>query len=83
MAKSKEEALKLSREVVIRLLEWGTEIDEFYRKFRELRLLSDEPSFQSALLKVEHSFFMVIQSINTLREQLNLLETAAKKKEIE
>ena len=36
-----------------------------------------------ALLNVEHAFFMVVQSMNILRENLSLLEVAAKKKEIE
>lgn len=81
---TREEAKKLSREVLIKLIECGTEIDEYYRKFRELRLLEDRsPSFQSALINVEHAFFMVVQSINILREQLKLLEVASRKKEIE
>ena len=80
---TKEEALELEKEILPRLIVWGTEIDEFYRKVRELRLRTDDLAFQSALLKVEHSLFMVVQSLNVLREQLSLLETAAKKKEIE
>ena len=54
---TREEALKLSEEVIKELLAFGTNIDEFYRRFRELRLLEDDLSFQSALLKVEHAFF--------------------------
>lgn len=80
---TKEEALKLYRELIPKLIECGTEIDEYYRRFRELRLLTDDLSFQGALLNVEHSFFMVVQSMNILRENLKLLEVAAKKKEIE
>jgi len=80
---TKEEALELYREIAPKLVEWGTEIDEYYRRVRELRLRTDELAFQSALLKVEHSFFMVVQSLNILREHLGLLETAARKKEIE
>ncbi|WP_164930623.1 hypothetical protein [Aquifex aeolicus] len=81
---TRDEAQKLAKEVLIKLLECGTEIDEYYRKFRELRVLEDRsPSFQAALINVEHAFFMVVQSINVLREQLRLLEVASKKKEIE
>ena len=54
---TRKEALKLSEEVIKELLTFGTNIDELYRKFRELRLLEDDLSFQSALLKVEHAFF--------------------------
>ncbi|HCO38947.1 MAG TPA: hypothetical protein DIT36_03090 [Aquificaceae bacterium] len=61
---------------------FGTNIDEFYRRFRELRLLEDDLSFQSALLKVEHAFFMLVQSINILKEQLSLLKIASEKKEL-
>ncbi|WP_461828906.1 hypothetical protein [Aquifex sp.] len=81
---TREEANKLAKEVLIKLIECGTDIDEYYRRFRELRLLEDRsPSFQSALINVEHAFFMVVQSINILKEQLKLLEVAAKKTEIE
>ncbi|RUM29148.1 MAG: hypothetical protein DSY32_03540 [Aquifex sp.] len=81
---TRQEAKRLAREVLAKLLECGSEIDEYYRKFRELRILEDRsPSFQSALINVEHAFFMVVQSINVLREQLKLLEIASKKKEIE
>jgi len=81
---TREEAKKLAREVLVKLLECGSEIDEYYRRFRELRILEDRsPSFQSAIINVEHAFFMVVQSINVLREQLKLLEVASKKKEIE
>lgn len=76
---TREEALKLSEEVIRKILEFGTDIDEYYRRFRELRLLEDDLSFQSALLKVEHSFFMLVQSMNILREQLGLLRVASKK----
>jgi hypothetical protein len=79
---TRDEALKLSKELIPKLLECGTEIDSFYRSFRELRLREDELSFQGALLRVEHSFFMVVQSLNILKENLKLLEVAAKKKEI-
>ncbi len=77
------EALKLYREVIPKLLECGTEIDDMFRRFRELRLLEDDLSFEGALLRVEHSFFMVVQSLNILRENLKLLEVASKKKGIE
>ncbi|WP_457601498.1 hypothetical protein [Hydrogenivirga sp.] len=80
---TREEALRLYREVIPKLLECGTEIDDFFRRFRELRLKEDELSFQGALINVEHSFFMVVQSLNVLRENLKLLEVAVKKKEIE
>ncbi len=80
---TKEEALKLYKEVIAELLECGTKVDDYYRRFRELRLRTAELSFQGALLNVEHAFFMVVQSMNILREHLKLLEVAAKKKEIE
>lgn len=79
---TREEAIKLSEEVIKELLTFGTDIDEFYRRFRELRLLEDDLSFQSALLKVEHAFFMVVQSINILKEQLSLLKVASEKGEV-
>ncbi|MFN3946821.1 MAG: hypothetical protein ACK4LA_01895, partial [Aquificaceae bacterium] len=79
---TKEKALELSQEIIKELLEFGTEIDEYYRRFRELRLLEDNLSFQSALINVEHAFFMVVQSINILREQLTLLKTASQKGEV-
>ncbi len=80
---TREEALKLYREIIPKLLRCGTDIDEYYRQFRELRLVTDDLSFQGALLNVEHAFFMVVQSFNILREHLKLLEVAVKKKEIE
>ena len=79
---TREKALELSQEVIKGLLEFGTEVDEYYRKLRELRILEDDPSFQSALINVEHAFFMVVQSINILREQLALLKTASQKGEV-
>uniref|UniRef100_A0A7C5SY39 Uncharacterized protein n=1 Tax=Thermocrinis ruber TaxID=75906 RepID=A0A7C5SY39_9AQUI len=79
---TREQALKLSQEVGKKLLECGTEVDEYYRKIRELRLLEDSLAFQTALLNVEHGFFMVVHSMNILREQLNLLIVASKKGEV-
>ncbi len=79
---TREQALKLSQEVVKMLLECGTELDEYYRKIRELRLLEDSLAFQSALLNAEHGFFMVVHSMNILREQLNLLIVASQKREV-
>ncbi|MFN3598481.1 MAG: hypothetical protein ACK4VK_01915 [Aquificaceae bacterium] len=78
----REKALELSHEFIKDMLEFGTEIDEYYRRFRELRILEDDLSFQSALINVEHAFFMVVQSINILREQLTLLKTASQKGEV-
>ncbi len=79
---TKGEALKLSKEVIRELLESGTRLDEYYRKFRELRVLEDDPSFQTAIMQVEHAFFMYVQSVNILKEHLKLLDIAAKKTEI-
>ncbi len=79
----KEESIKLGRETINLLLEYGTQIDDIYRRFRELRLRCNELAFQSALLNVEHGFFMVVQSMNVLREQIKLLEIAKEKKEVE
>ncbi len=79
---TKKPALELSEETIKALLSFGTEMDEFYRRFRELRLLEDDLSFKSAIINVEHAFFMLIQSINILREHLTLLRTASKKGEL-
>lgn len=80
---TKEKALELSRQTLVKLLECGTEIDEHYRLFRELRILEDEsPNFAKALIDVEHAFFMVVMSMNILKDQLKLLEVASKKQEI-
>ncbi|MCS7277854.1 MAG: hypothetical protein RMI50_01260 [Aquificaceae bacterium] len=76
---TRKESIELSEEVLKTLLSCGTEIDELYRRFRELRVLEDDLSFQSALLKVEHAFFMLVQSMNILREQLGLLKIASEK----
>lgn len=79
---TKGEALRLSEEVLKSILDFGTELDEYYRRFRELRVLTDDLSFQSALINVEHAFFMVIQSLNILKDQIKLLEVASKKGEV-
>lgn len=76
---TRRRAVELSEEVARFLLNFGTEIDRFYQHFRELRLLEDDLSFQSALLGVEHAFFMLVQSTNILREQLKLLKVAYEK----
>lgn len=76
---TRRRAVELSEEVARFLLNFGTEIDRFYQRFRELRLLEDDLSFQSALLGVEHAFFMLVQSTNILREQLKLLKVAYEK----
>jgi hypothetical protein len=80
---TKREALRLQKDLIPKLVEFGTDLDEYFRRFRELRVLTDDLSFQGALINVEHAFFMVVQSLNILREQLRILEVAAKKKEIE
>ncbi len=79
----KKESLELGRETISLLIEYGTQIDDIYRRFRELRLRCNELSFQSALLNVEHAFFMVVQSMNILKEQIKLLEIAKERKEVE
>jgi hypothetical protein len=78
---SKREALELSRESIELILKCGTQVDDIYRRFRELRLRTEELSFQGALLNVEHSFFMLVQAMNILRENLKLIEVATKKEE--
>ncbi len=78
----KKESLELGRETITLLIEYGTQIDDIYRRFRELRLRCNELSFQSALLNVEHAFFMVVQSMNILKEQIKLLEIAKERKEV-
>ncbi|MCS7171091.1 MAG: hypothetical protein N3D14_00970 [Aquificaceae bacterium] len=75
-------ALELSEAVIKLLLNFGTDIDEYYRRFRELRVLEDNPSFQSALVNVEHAFFMLVQSANILKEQLGLIKVACEKGEL-
>ncbi len=79
----KNESLELGKETISLLIEYGTQIDDIYRKFRELRLRCNELSYQSALLNVEHAFFMVVQSMNILKEQIKLLEIAKERKEVE
>ncbi len=79
---TKRPALELSEKIIKTLLDFGTEVDEFYRRFRELRLLEDDLSFQSALLNVEHAFFMLVQSMNILKDQLTLLRVAVQKGEV-
>lgn len=79
---TRKQALELSEETIKVLLSCGTQIDELYRRFRELRVLEDSPSFQGALLRVENAFFMVVQSVNILREQLALLRVASQKGEV-
>ncbi|SHK37467.1 hypothetical protein [Thermocrinis minervae] len=79
---TREQALKLSHEVVKDLIDCGTKIDEYYRRFRELRVLEDSLSFQAALLNLEHAFFMVVQSMIVLKDQIGNLQIAARKEEI-
>lgn len=79
---TRKQALELSEETIKAILSCGTQIDELYRRFRELRVLEDDLSFQGALLRVENAFFMVVQSINILREQLSLLKIASQKGEV-
>lgn len=79
----KKESVQLGEETIKLLLEYGTKIDDIYRRFRELRLRCNELAFQSAILNVEHGFFMVVQSMNILKEQIKLLEVAREKKEVE
>ncbi len=79
---TKKPALELSEEAIRTLLTFGTELDDLYRRFRELRVLEDDLAFQAALLNVEHAFFMLVQSANILRDQLNLLKIAAQKGEV-
>ncbi len=79
---TKRPALELSEKIIKTLLDFGTEVDESYRRFRELRLLEDDLSFQSALLNVEHAFFMLVQSMNILKDQLTLLRVAVQKGEV-
>lgn len=78
----RKRASELSKELTLSLLNCGTVFDEYYRNFRELRLIADDLSLQSAILRVEHAFFMLVVSINTLKEQLSLMEVAFKKEEV-
>lgn len=78
----RERASELYKEFALKLLDCGTFFDEYYRLFRELRIGADDLSTQSALLRVEHAFFMLVIAMNTLKEQLSLMEVAFKKEEI-
>jgi len=49
--------------------ELGTKLDELHREVRELRYKTDDIDLESALINLEHAFFMVAQSINILKEQ--------------
>lgn len=49
--------------------ELGTKLDELHREIRELRFKTDDVDLETALINLEHSFFMVAQSINILKEQ--------------
>ncbi len=80
---TRDKASELSVKVLEKLMTCGSEIDELFREFRELRLREDDLSFQSALMNVEHAFFMVVQSMNVLRDQIKLLKVAKEKKRIE
>lgn len=79
---TRKQALELSDQVIKDLLSFGTNLDEHYRRLRELRLLEDDPSFKNAILNAEHAFFMVVQSVNILREQLGLLRVASEKGDV-
>ncbi|GAB6072843.1 hypothetical protein JCM14244_12200 [Venenivibrio stagnispumantis] len=47
----------------------GTNVDQLYREVRELRFNTQDKDFEAALINLEHAFFMVVQSINILKEQ--------------
>ena len=49
--------------------ELGTKLDDLHREVRELRYKTDDVDLESALINLEHAFFMVAQSINILKEQ--------------
>jgi hypothetical protein len=49
--------------------ELGTSLDELHREFRELRFNTKDKDLESALINLEHAFFMTAQSINILKEQ--------------
>jgi len=69
---SKEEKQKVD-EIVMKTFtlayELGTNLDELHRMVRELRYSTDNKDLQSALINLEHAFFMTAQSINILKEQ--------------
>ncbi len=79
---TKKEASELSEEAIRLIIECGTRVDDLYRRFRELRLRTDDLSFQGALLNVEHSFFMLVQAFNILKDNVKLLDVASKKEEL-
>ncbi|ACO03658.1 MAG TPA: replication initiation protein [Persephonella sp.] len=69
---TKEEKQKVD-EIVMKTFtlayELGTNLDELHRMVRELRYSTDNKDLQSALINLEHAFFMTAQSINILKEQ--------------
>ncbi|WP_456402140.1 replication initiation protein [Persephonella sp.] len=69
---TKEEKQKVD-EIVMKTFtlafELGTNLDELHRMVRELRYSTDDKDLQSALINLEHAFFMTAQSLNILKEQ--------------
>ncbi|NPA16278.1 replication initiation protein [Persephonella sp.] len=69
---TKEEKQKVD-EIVMKTFtlayELGTTLDELHRMVRELRFSTNDKDLQSALINLEHAFFMTAQSINILKEQ--------------
>jgi len=69
---TKEEKQKVD-EIVMKAFtlayELGTTLDELHRMVRELRFSTNDKDLQSALINLEHAFFMTAQSINILKEQ--------------
>jgi len=49
--------------------ELGTALDELHRELRQMRFETEDKDLQSALINLEHAFFMTAQSINILKEQ--------------
>ncbi len=49
--------------------ELGTKLDELHKEIRMLRFETNDVDLQAVLINLEHSFFMVAQSINILKEQ--------------
>jgi hypothetical protein len=59
--------------------ELGTNVDELFREVRQLRFEAKDKDFEAALINLEHAFFMVVQSINILKDQTRNTITSTKK----
>jgi len=59
--------------------ELGTNVDELFREVRQLRFETKDKDFEAALINLEHTFFMIAQSINILKDQTRNTKLQPKK----